>query len=60
MFTEIFMANTTDREVKAKHRKRKARIKRNAQNSIANHAKKKTLEKLFKEGKLPKIAMGRL
>jgi hypothetical protein len=60
MFTEIFMANTTDREVKAKHRKRKARIKRNAQNSIANHAKKKTLEKLHQEGKLPKIAMGRL
>jgi hypothetical protein len=41
------MANTTDREVKAKHRKRKARIKRNAQNSIANNAKKKTLEKLL-------------
>jgi len=54
------MANTTDREVKVKHRKRKNRVKRKNQENILNFAKKKTLEKLKKEGRLPKIAMGRL
>jgi hypothetical protein len=54
------MANTTNREVKVKHRKRKNRIRRQNQENILNHAKKKTIEKLYKEGKLPKIAMGRL
>lgn len=54
------MPNTPNREVKIKHRKRKARITRKNQESIANKAKKKTLEKLNKEGRLPKIAMGRL
>jgi|LauGreDrversion4_2_1035121.scaffolds.fasta_scaffold568792_1 hypothetical protein len=54
------MANTTNREVKVKHRKRKKRITRQNQESIAQNAKKKTLEKLYKEGRLPKIAMGRL
>lgn len=54
------MANTTNREVKAKHRKRKIRIRKKNQESIALNAKKKTLEKLHKEGRLPKIAMGRL
>jgi len=54
------MANTTNREVKVKHRKRKKRITRQNQESIALNAKKKTLEKLQKEGRLPKIALGRL
>ena len=54
------MPNTTNREVKVKHRKRKARITRQNQESIAKNAKKKTLEQLHKEGRLPKIAMGRL
>lgn len=54
------MANTTNREVKIKHRKRKIRIRKKSQESIALNAKKKTLEKLHKEGRLPKIAMGRL
>lgn len=54
------MPNTTNREVKIKHRKRKIRIRKNSQESIALNAKKKTLEKLHKEGRLPKIAMGRL
>lgn len=56
----IYMPNTTNREVKVKHRKRKARITRQNQESIAKNAKKKTLEQLHKEGRLPKIAMGRL
>ena len=56
----VNMANTTNREVKVKHRKRKKRITRQNQESIALNAKKKTLEKLQKEGRLPKIALGRL
>lgn len=58
--TGVNMANTTNREVKVKHRKRKKRITRQNQESIALNAKKKTLEKLQKEGRLPKIALGRL
>lgn len=54
------MANTTDREVKIKHRKRKNRVRCKNQENILNFAKKKTLEQLKKEGRLPKIAMGRL
>jgi hypothetical protein len=54
------MANTTDREVKIKHRKRKNRVRRKNQENILKFAKKKTLEELKKEGRLPKIAMGRL
>jgi hypothetical protein len=54
------MANTTDREVKVKHRKRKDRTRRKNQENILNFAKKKTLEQMKKEGRLPKIAMGRL
>ena len=54
------MPNTTNREAKIKHRKRKNRITRQNQENIAKNAKKKTLEKLHKEGRLPKIAMGRL
>jgi hypothetical protein len=56
----VIMPNTTNREVKIKHRKRKIRIRKKSQESIALNAKKKTLEKLHKEGRLPKIAMGRL
>lgn len=56
----VNMPNTTNREVKIKHRKRKNRIRKKNQESIALDAKKKTLEKLHKEGRLPKIAMGRL
>lgn len=54
------MPNTTDREVKIKHRKRKIRIRKKNQQNILKYAKKKTLEQLDKEGRLPKIAMGRL
>lgn len=54
------MPNTTDREVKIKHRKRKIRIRNRNQQNILKYAKKKTLEQLKKEGRLPKIAMGRL
>ena len=54
------MPNTTDREVKIKHRKRKNRIRRNKQNSILEHAKKKTILELESMGELPKIARGRL
>jgi hypothetical protein len=54
------MPNAPQIDVKRKHRKRKARIKRNEQQQILKFAKKKTIEKLYKEGKLPKIAMGRL
>ena len=54
------MPNTPAREVKVKHRKRKARIRNNSQKSILEHAKKKTIEQLHKEGRLPKIATGRL
>ena len=54
------MANTTNREVKVKHRKRKNRITRQTQENIAKNAKKKTLEQFSKLGRLPKIAMGRL
>lgn len=54
------MPNTTNREVKIKHRKRKSRITRQRQENIAKFAKKKTLVQLNEEGRLPKIAMGRL
>lgn len=54
------MPNTPNREVKIKHRQRKARIRKNNQENILKFAKKKTIEKLHKEGRLPKIAMGRL
>jgi hypothetical protein len=54
------MPNTTNRESKIKHRKRKDRIKRNQQLSIAKNAKKSTLQDLHDRGELPKIAKGRL
>jgi hypothetical protein len=54
------MPNAPQIDVKRKHRKRKERIKRNQQENILNFAKKKTIQKLHEEGKLPKIAMGRL
>lgn len=53
------MANTTDREVKVKHRKTKARYKRNKLKSLQN-AKKKTLEALYKEDRLPKSLFHRI
>ena len=54
------MPNAPDKAVKIKHKQRKERIKRKNQDQILKFAKKKTLEKLHKEGKLPKIAMRRL
>ena len=54
------MPNAPQIDVKRKHRKRKDRLKRNNQEQILKFAKKKTIQKLHEEGKLPKIAMGRL
>lgn len=54
------MPNAAQIDVKRKHRKRKDRIKRNSQQQILEFAKKKTIQKLHSEGRLPKIAMGRL
>jgi hypothetical protein len=54
------MSNTPSKDVKVKHRKRKDRLRRNSQESIILHAKKKTLEKLKDEGKLPKLAFSRI
>ena len=54
------MANAPLKLVKIKHRKRKNRIRERNQEQILKFAKKKTIEKLYKEGKLPKIALGRL
>lgn len=54
------MPNAPQIDVKRKHRKRKQRIRNKNQQQILKNAKKKTIEKLFKEGNLPKIAMGRL
>lgn len=53
------MPNTTNYEVKKKHRKNKERIKRNRNASLKN-AKKKTLEALHKKGSLPKELFYRL
>jgi len=54
------MPNSKQSNVLKKHKKRKERITRNNQEQILNFAKKKTIEQLHKEGRLPKIAMGRL
>ena len=53
------MPNTTNRESKLKQRKTKQRYKRNKIKSLEN-AKKKTLETLHKEGKLPKVLYHRI
>lgn len=53
------MANTPTREVAQKHRK--AKKKRTARNqAMLANAKKKTLEALHKEGRLPKSLFHRL
>jgi hypothetical protein len=54
------MPNSKQIIVKRKHKKRKLRIKKRNQEQILKNAKKKTIEKLSKEGRLPKIALGRL
>jgi hypothetical protein len=54
------MPNAPSKLVKMKHKKRKERIKKRNQEQILKFAKKKTIEKLHKEGKLPKIALERL
>ena len=51
------MPNTTNREVFIKHRRRKRVNRRKRQEQIAQFAKKKTREALYKLGRLPKIAM---
>ncbi len=53
------MPNTTDYEVKQKHKKSKERWRRNSHASLAN-AKKKTLENLHKLGRLPKSLYHRI
>lgn len=54
------MPNAPAKEVKLKHKKRKNRIRKRNQENILKYAKKKTIEQLNKEGRLPKIAKGRL
>jgi hypothetical protein len=56
---ELIMPNTTDHEVKQKHRKAKERWRRKSHASLAN-AKKKTLENLHKLGRLPKSLYHRI
>jgi hypothetical protein len=53
------MANTTDREVAYKHRVKKRKWTAKQQASLAN-AKKKTLEELYKKGRLPKSLYHRI
>jgi hypothetical protein len=53
------MANTTDREVAHKHRIKKKKWTAKNQAMLAN-AKKKTLEALYKQGRLPKSLFHRL
>jgi hypothetical protein len=54
------MPNAPTVNVNSKHRKRKNRHRRNRQEQIAAFAKKKTLERMKKNGCLPKIAEERL
>lgn len=54
------MPNAPQIDVKRKHRKKRARNKLKIQQQIAEHAKKKTIQLLHEEGRLPKVAMGRL
>jgi hypothetical protein len=54
------MPNAPTVVVKSKHRRRKNRVRRKRQEQISKFAKKKTLEKMKKEGSLPKIAESRL
>ena len=54
------MPNAPSSVVKSKHRRRNNRIRRKRQEQIAKFAKKRTLEKMKKDGCLPKIAEGRL
>lgn len=53
------MANTTDREVLYKHRVKKRKWTAKQQAMLAN-AKKKTLEDLYKLGRLPKALYHRI
>lgn len=53
------MANTTDREVAHKHRAKKKKRTAKSQTNLAN-AKKKTLELLHDQGRLPKCLYHRL
>jgi hypothetical protein len=53
------MANTPDRKVKIKHRAMQDRYTRNKIKSLQN-AKKKTLEALYDEGRLPKVLFNRI
>jgi len=53
------MSNVPDREVKTKHRKAKIRRTRKIHESLSN-AKKKTLEALYRLGRLPKFLKSRL
>jgi len=53
------MANTTDREVAQKHRAKKRKWTAKQQAMLAN-AKKKTLEELYRLGRLPKALYHRL
>lgn len=53
------MPNTTDYEVKQKHRKSKKRWRKRMHESLMN-AKKKTLESLHKLGRLPKSLYHRI
>lgn len=54
------MPNSKQVNALKKHKRRKERITKNSQEQILKFAKKKTIEKLNKEGRLPKIALGRL
>jgi len=53
------MANTPTREVAQKHRIRKRKWTAKNQSMLAN-AKKKTLEDLYKQGRLPKSLFHRI
>lgn len=50
------MANTTQRKVMMKHRRRKRNATRDRQIEIAENAKKKTRDALDKLGRLPNLA----
>ena len=53
------MPNTTNREVEQKHRTKKRKWTAKQQANLAN-AKKKTLEDLYKKGRLPKSLYHRI
>jgi hypothetical protein len=53
------MANTPDREVAQKHRVKKRKWTAKQQAMLVN-AKKKTLEDLYKQGRLPKALFSRI